>query len=42
MMDDAQNVATTEGNHVPMEDQTMEAIVGDRYRILDRRPPGAR
>ena len=49
MRDDAKNVATTEGNQVPMEESN---DVGDRTRplriggwvhdgpLLDRRPPG--
>ena len=36
MRDDAKNVATTEGNHVPMEESN---DVGDRRRLL--RDPGS-
>jgi hypothetical protein len=40
MRDDARNVATTEGNQVRWRMQTMTAIAGNPYWILDRRPPG--
>ena len=40
MRDDVKNVATTERKPHRWRNPTMEAIIGDRYGILDRRPPG--